>query len=58
LAVSQKSIFLAIEEPDTPLTFPVHTQMFGLLQQQFQTIGDFYRNLRAMLKPEWFSGDP
>jgi len=49
---------MLIEEPDKPLSFPVRTEMFALLEQEFQTIGDFYRDLRAKLKPEWFTGNP
>jgi hypothetical protein len=50
--------FMVIEEPDEPLHFPVHPQVAALAQQNFKTIGDFYRDLRAMLKPDWFNGDP
>jgi hypothetical protein len=28
--------------------------MFALVQQKYRTIGDFYRAVRAALKPEWF----
>lgn len=50
--------FMLIEEPDDPIAFPVHPQFFALVQEQtFKTIGDFYRDLRAGLKQEWFTGD-
>ena len=52
-----ESTFMRIEEPDQPIVFPVGSQMLALVQQQFRTIGDFYRALRAALKPEWFTGD-
>lgn len=51
-------VFMRIEEPDEPIQFPVASAMAVLVQQQFQTIGDFYRSVRASLKPEWFTGDP
>ncbi|MEA2823293.1 MAG: hypothetical protein QOJ86_5297 [Bradyrhizobium sp.] len=53
-----ENVFMRIEEPDKPIVFPVGTAMFTLEQQQFQTIGDFYRAVRASLKAEWFTGDP
>jgi rubrerythrin len=52
-----ENVFMRIEEPDAPIQFPVGTRMFALVQQQFRTIGDFYRALRAALKAEWFTGD-
>jgi Ferritin-like len=50
-------VFMRIEEPDEPIVFPTGTRMAALVQQQFRTIGDFYRALRAALKAEWFTGD-
>jgi rubrerythrin len=52
------TVFMAIEEPNAPLTFPVHTELAAIAEQDFQTIGDFYSDLRSQLKPEWFTGDP
>ena len=52
-----ENVFMRIEEPDAPIQFPVGTRMFALVEQQFRTIGDFYRALRAALKAEWFTGD-
>src|SRR5262249_3902650 len=49
---------MRIEEPDKPIVFPVGTALSALVQQQFQTIGDFYRSVRASLRAEWFNGDP
>jgi hypothetical protein len=53
-----ENVFMRIEEPDQPIVFPVGTRMAALMQQQFRTIGDFYRAMRAALKAEWFTGDP
>jgi hypothetical protein len=53
-----ENVFMRIEEPDKPIVFPVGTALSVLVQQQFQTIGDFYRSVRARLKAEWFKGDP
>ncbi|MEA2890518.1 MAG: hypothetical protein QOI05_1311 [Bradyrhizobium sp.] len=53
-----ENVFMRIEEPDKPIVFPVGTALFTLRQQKFQTIGDFYRAVRASLKAEWFTGDP
>lgn len=52
-----ENVFMRIEEPDQPIVFPVGTRMAALMQQQFRTIGDFYRAVRAALKAEWFTGD-
>jgi len=49
-------IFAHIEEPDEPLKFPVATELFALQQNQYSTIGDFYRDLRASLEATWFTG--
>ena len=51
-----ETVFMRIEEPDEPIVFPTGTRMRAL-QEQFRTIGDFYRALRARLKAEWFTGD-
>jgi Ferritin-like len=52
-----ENVFMRIEEPDKPIQFPVASTLARLMEQQFQTIGDFYRSVRASLKPEWFTGD-
>jgi hypothetical protein len=52
-----ENVFMRIEEPDEPIVFPTGTQMRALAEEQFRTIGDFYRALRARLKAEWFTGD-
>ena len=52
------NVFMRIEEPDEPIEFPVATHAFALVQQQFKTIGDFYRAVRAGLQASWFTGDP
>ena len=52
-----EQVFMRIEEPDEPIVFPIGTHMFALVQQKYRTIGDFYRAVRAALKPEWFTGD-
>jgi hypothetical protein len=46
--------FMAIEEPDDPIVFPVrpHVELFaamGATQETFKTIGDFYRDLASKL---------
>jgi rubrerythrin len=51
------NVFMRIEEPDDPINFPVGTRMAALVEQQYRTIGDFYRAVRQMLKAEWFTGD-
>jgi hypothetical protein len=51
------TIFMAIEEPEVPLVFPVHTELAAMVVKDFQTIGDFYRDLRSQLQAEWFTGD-
>jgi Ferritin-like len=53
-----ENVFMRIEEPDKPIAFPEGTALFTLVQQQFRTIGDFYRSVRASLKAEWFKGKP
>jgi Ferritin-like len=50
-------VFMRIEEPEEPINFPVGTRMAALVEQQYRTIGDFYRAVRAALKAEWFTGD-
>jgi rubrerythrin len=52
-----ENVFMRIEEPDQPIVFPTGTHMFALVQQQYRTIGDFYRAVRAALKAQWFDGD-
>jgi hypothetical protein len=52
------TVFMAIEEPEVPLIFPVHAELAVLMAKEFQTIGDFYGDLRSQLKVEWFTGDP
>jgi hypothetical protein len=52
-----ENVFMRIEEPDEPIIFPTGTRMLALVQQKYQTIGDFYRAVRAALRPEWFTGD-
>ena len=53
-----ENVFMRIEEPDEPIQFPVSATLAEAMEQQFQTIGDFYRSVRTSLKPEWFTGDP
>jgi hypothetical protein len=53
-----ENVFMRIEEPEKPIVFPVGTAMSALVQQQFQTIGQFYDAVKASLKAEWFTGDP
>jgi hypothetical protein len=50
-------VFMRIEEPDLPLIFPVAKPLRAVDEPDFQTIGDFYRNLRSELQAPWFSGD-
>jgi hypothetical protein len=52
-----QNVFMRIEEPDEPINFPVGTHMAALVAEQYRTIGDFYRAMRAALKGEWFTGD-
>jgi rubrerythrin len=52
-----ENVFMRIEEPDHPIEFPVGAPMLAMVQQEFRTIGDFYRALRAALKAEWFTGE-
>ena len=52
-----QNVFMRIEEPDQPINFPVGTRMAALMAQQYRTIGDFYRAMRAALKADWFTGD-
>ena len=52
-----QNVFMRIEEPDEPINFPVGTRMAALMAQQYRTIGDFYRAVRAALQPGWFTGD-
>lgn len=52
-----ENVFMRIEEPDDPIVFPAGTPLSTLAALQFQTIGDFYRSVRASLKAEWFTGD-
>lgn len=52
------NVFMLIEEPDDPIKFPAHPQLVAFArEQQFRTIGDFYRDLRSKLNAEWFTGD-
>lgn len=54
-----RDVFMHIEEPDQPLDIPIRSHLATLTaDQEYRTIGDFYRALRAALKPEWFTGDP
>jgi hypothetical protein len=53
-----QNVFMRIEEPEKPIVFPVGTALALLVQQQFQTIGEFYKAVKASLKAEWFTGDP
>ena len=54
-----RDVFMHIEEPDQPLVFPERSHMFLLTADQtYQTIGDFYRELRDALKEVWFTGVP
>jgi hypothetical protein len=53
-----ENVFMRIEEPDKPIEFPVGTALSALVQEQFRTIGEFYRSVRNSLKAEWFKGDP
>lgn len=52
-----ENVFMRIEEPDDPIVFPAGTPLSTLTALQFQTIGDFYRSVRASLRAEWFTGD-
>jgi hypothetical protein len=53
-----ENVFMRIEEPEKPIVFPVGSALETLVQQQFQTIGEFYAAVKASLKAEWFTGDP
>jgi len=54
-------VFMKIEEPETPLFFPVRALEAAREQQQFATIGAFYTAIRERigeLGDEIFIGDP
>jgi hypothetical protein len=54
-----RDTFMHIEEPDQPLDIPVRSHLAALTaEQEYRTIGDFYRALQGALKAEWFTGDP
>ena len=53
-----ENVFMRIEEPEHPISFPVSRAMLSPAQLQFGTIGEFYQAVRAALQAEWFTGDP
>jgi len=56
-----KNVYMAIEEPEDPIDFPVKTTLEVEADEEYSTIGEFYAAIIAKIKelgPTIFTGDP